>query len=134
MEKSLEYAERSANAAMMSAEGSLRSARAVEKSTRSVEQSARAVTNTAVASGHMDHDGRYLGPPPGVGQKKEQEVVVVPDKKSEVERGRTGRRESANRIGRGREEGRRGLKQIEYEPMTQFLGAASMPAGVPVRA
>lgn len=130
VEKSLQYSERSANAAMRSAEASLRSARAVERSTKAVERSARAVTNTAVAGGHMDHDGNYLGPPPGTGPKKQE---VVETRGSEIERGRSERRESGSRTSRARVEDRKGMKQIEYEPLSQFLGAASLPAAVPVR-
>lgn len=114
VEKGLQYSKQSADA-------SLRSARAVERSTKAVEKSARAVSNTAVAGGHMDHDGNYLGPPPGS------------KKQGEVERGRTGRRDESSRSSRGRGEGGNRMRQIEYEPLSRYLGAGSVAAGVPVR-
>ncbi|KAL9533623.1 hypothetical protein SMMN14_02829 [Sphaerulina musiva] len=102
---------RSADAAERSADASLRSARAVERSTKAVERSANAVVNTAVASGHQDHHGRYLGPHPG-------------DRRRE-------REDDRGRDDWGRAPPRR--KEIEYDPLQRILQSANVPAGLPVK-
>ena len=88
----------------------MRSARAVERSTTAVERSANAVVNTAVASGHMDHHGRYCGPPPGTKKKEE---------------------ESGGGGGGGGKQ-----KRLEYgsDPLKHILQSASVPAGLAVKA
>ncbi|GIZ46751.1 hypothetical protein CKM354_000986400 [Cercospora kikuchii] len=105
--RSADASHRSADAAERAADASLRSARAVERSTKAVERSANAVVNTAVASGHMDHHGRYCGPPPGT-------------KKKEEESGGGGAKQ----------------KRLEYgsDPLKHILQSASVPAGLAVKA
>lgn len=100
---------RSADAAERSADASLRSARAVERSTKAVERSANAVVNTAVASGHQDHHGRYCGPHPG-------------DRRRDEERSRE------RGVGSGPKR-----KEIEYDPLKRILQSANVPAGLPVK-
>lgn len=108
-----------------------------------------AVTNTAVAGGHMDFDGTYLGPPPGTGpppiapkkaeSEKKLEPERIPQRRIEPERrsdrGRSGWREDPRRVSRGRDDGWGRMKEIEYEPLSAYMGASSLPAaGVPVKA
>lgn len=85
----------------------------MERSTKAVERSANAVVNTAVASGHMDHHGRYCGPPPGTKKKEE---------------------ESSGGGGGGG--GGAKQKRLEYgsDPLKHILQSASVPAGLAVKA
>ncbi|KAI5357893.1 hypothetical protein Slin15195_G037650 [Septoria linicola] len=118
--RSADASHRSADAAERAADASLRSARAVERSTKAVERSANAVVNTAVASGHQDHHGRYCGPAGG-GQAQAQE--------------KERRRGSSERGSRG-SGGLPRRKQIEYhdDPLKQILQSANVPVGLPVKA
>lgn len=60
--ESAQATRRSAKATMSAAEASHRSADASQRIAAGNELSTRAVVNTAVANGHQDHHGRYLGP------------------------------------------------------------------------
>lgn len=66
---SAEATKKSALATQNAALASHRSADASNRIANGNDLSTRAVVNTAVAAGHQDHRGRYLGPPPREGAR-----------------------------------------------------------------
>jgi hypothetical protein len=82
----------------------VRSANAVERSTTAVERSSDAVCSTAVAAGHMDHRGRYCGPP-------EPKPKKYPPGANRSDDGRAMRAMLEN-------------KPLEYEPLRKALQGA----------